>query len=323
MGCRRNVRPVRIESKDMKIDQLPLFLRRTFQRKPSSQILKPVAPTGESSVMQTLLTFQAFLAEKYAPKTAKMYWGDVRALSLYLRNKKVRDISSHDLQQWIGSLVSPAGKGIERKTVNRKVSAITTYFLWLQGLGAIRADPTLVLNNTRIQSPLPDYLYETEIKILSAEASTDPRTYLLVLLFLDTGMKSNELFLLTKAHVDISDPYNPELWIKHSGKQSKKDRKVALPARFTAVYTQYLEKYSIDDVLFPITDRFVQMLFAELKRKTGIDKELTPKTLRHTHVVQAYKRGEGYEVIFDRIGLAQDSRPEAEEMYRRVASRGI
>ena len=39
----------------------------------------------------------------------------------------------------------------------------------------------------------------------------DPRTYLLVLLFLDTGLKSNELFLLTKANVDISDPYNPEL----------------------------------------------------------------------------------------------------------------
>jgi len=273
--------------------------------------------------MQTLVAFQAYLAEKYAPKTAKMYWGDVRELSIYLKNKKLKEISSHDLQQWIGSLVSPAGKGIERKTVNRKVSAIITYFLWLQGLGAITADPTMVLNNTRIQSPLPDYLYETEIKILSAEASTDPRTYLLVLLFLDTGLKSNELFLLTKAHVDISDPYNPELWIKHSGKQSKKDRKVALPARFTAVYTKYLEKYLVTDKLFPFTERYMQMIFAELKSKTGIDKELTAKTLRHTHVVRAYKSGEGFEIIFDRIGLAPDSRPEAEEMYRRLAGAGI
>jgi integrase/recombinase XerC len=307
----------------MKFDQLPLFVRRTFQKKASTQILKPVTPTGESSIMQTLLTFQAFLAEKYAPKTAKMYWGDVRALSLYLRHKKLQDISSHDLQQWIGSLLSPAGKGIERKTVNRKVSAITTYFLWLQGLKAITSDPTLVLNNARIQSPLPDYLYEDEIKMLSAEASTDPRTYLLVLLFLDTGLKSNELFLLTKAHVDISDPYNPELWIKHSGKQSKKDRKVALPAKFTAVYTLYLEKYMIEDKLFPFTDRFMQMLFVELKSKINMDKELTPKTLRHTHVVRAYKRGEDFEIIFDRIGLAPDSRSEAEEMYRRLAGRGI
>src|SRR5688572_19689997 len=307
----------------MKFNQLPLFLRRTFQKRSPVQILKPVTPTGESSLMQTLPTFQAYLAEKYAPKTAKMYWGDVRELSIYLKNKKVKDVSSHDLQQWIGNLVSPAGKGLERKTVNRKVSAITTYFLWLQGLAAITADPTLVLNNTRIQSPLPDYLYETEIKTLFAEASTDPRTYLLVLLFLDTGMKSNELFLLTKAHVDISDPYNPELWIKHSGKQSKKDRKVALPARFTAVYTQYLEKYMIADKLFPFTARFMQMIFAELKSKTGIDKELSPKTLRHTHVVRAHKRGEGFEIIFDRIGLAPDSRQEAEEMYKRLTRRGI
>src|ERR687891_2805008 len=155
----------------MKIDQLPLFLRRTFQKKPPTQITKPVTPTGESSVMQTLVAFQAFAAEKYAPKTAKMYFGDVRELSIYLKNKKVKDVSSHDLQQWISSLVSPAGKGLERKTVNRKVSAIITYFLWLQGVGAITRDPTLPLNNTRIQSPLPDYLYENEIEILFAEAS--------------------------------------------------------------------------------------------------------------------------------------------------------
>ena len=307
----------------MKINQLPLFLRKTFEKRLPVQRLVPVKPTGESSVMQTLVAFQAYVAEKYAPKTAKMYWGDVRELSIYLRNKKIQDISSHDLQQWIGSLVSPTGKGIERKTVNRKVSAIINYFLWLQGVGAITADPTMVLNNTRIQSPLPDYLYENEVKMLSAEASKDPRTYLLVLLFLDTGMKSNELFLLTKAHVDISDPYNPELWIKHIGKQTTKDRKVALPARFTAVYTQYIEKYSIEEQLFPFTDRFLQMIFADLKQATGIDKELTPKTLRHTHVVRAYKRGEGFEQIFDRIGLAPDSRQEAEEIYRRLAGRGI
>src|SRR5918996_2577479 len=273
--------------------------------------------------MQTLLTYQAFLAEKYAPKTAKMYWGDVRELSIYLKNKKLQEISAHDLQQWIGSLVSPSGKGIERKTVNRKVSAIITYFLWLQGVGAITRDPTLPLNNTRIQSPLPDYLYESEIEILLREASTDPRLYLLVLLFLDTGLKSNELFLLTKAHVDISDPYKPELWIKHSGKQTTKDRKVALPVRFTAVYNQYLEKYPVADKLFPFTDRFMQMLFADLKRKTGIEKELTPKTLRHTHVVRAIKRGESFESIFERIALAPDSRQEAEEVYLRLARRGI
>jgi hypothetical protein len=54
----------------------------------------------------------------------------------------------------------------------------------------------------------------------------------------------------------------------------------------------------------------------ELKQKTGIDKELTPKTLRHTHVVRAYKKGEDLDSIFERIALAPDSRQEAEEMYK-------
>ena len=46
----------------MKIDQLPLFIRRTFQTKPSTQVVKPVAPTGERSVMQTLLPTLPFSA---------------------------------------------------------------------------------------------------------------------------------------------------------------------------------------------------------------------------------------------------------------------
>jgi integrase/recombinase XerC len=212
---------------------------------------------------------------------------------------------------------------LDRKTVNRKLSAIINYFIWLQGTGAITKDPTLSLNNTRILSPLPDYLFENEIKTLYAEVSKNPRTYLLVLLFLETGMKNSELFALTKAHVDVSDPYSPDLWIKHTGKNIRKDQKVALPARFLQAYQDYLAAYRVADVLFPITNRYVQLLFTDLKRQTGIEKELTPKTLRHTHVVRALKRGEEIQKIFDRLGYAPASRQEAGEMYARLAQRGI
>jgi hypothetical protein len=65
------------------------------------------------------------------------------------------------------------------------------------------------------------------------------------------------------------------------------------------------------------------LLFADLKKQTKIDKELTPKTLRHTHIVRAYRRGEDPEKIFDRVGYAPDSRKEADEMYSRMARKGI
>src|SRR3954470_11963742 len=150
-----------------------------------------------------------------------------------MREKRVGDITTHDIQQWIAGLLSRNGEKLEPKTVNRKVSAIINYFQWLCRLQVLAADPTEQIVNTRVQSPLPDYLYESEIKELYTAASADVRTYLLVLLFLEGGIKSYELFTLTKAHIDISDPYNPEMWIKHKGADTKKDRKIALPAKLT------------------------------------------------------------------------------------------
>lgn len=170
---------------------------------------------------------------------------------------------------------------------------------------------------------MPDYLYDGEVETLYRVASADPRTYLLALLLLETGLKSSELYRLTRADVDTSDPYRPELWIRHKRKATKKDRKVALPCEFLGVYEDYLDKYQVTEVLFPFTHRFGQLVFAELRTRSGVQKDLTPKTLRHTHVVRAYRRGEDLDAVFDRIGLAPDSRKEADEMYTRLAARGI
>src|SRR3954452_5856138 len=253
----------------MKLSQLPLFLQGKLKKAVTQQTVEPVAPRASNTVMQTLPAYMAFLGGGgYSASTTEKYFADVRKFSLFLREKKVGEITQHDIQQWIAGLHAKDGENLDPKTVNRKVSAIINYFGWLSGLGVIEKDPTATLVNARTQSPLPDYLYEDEIKRVYAGASTDIRTYLLVLLFLEAGIKSSELFSLTKAHVDISDPYNPEIWIKHKGRQTKKDRKVALPAKFTEVYQQYVVQYSVDDKIVPYTDRFVQLLFVNLKRLT-------------------------------------------------------
>ncbi len=305
------------------MDQLSLFKQKKYGRAVSVQTIEPVLPTGEMSVNKTLPSFLAYLRSGYSDSTVEKYFADVKKFAMFIREKKLADITTHDLQDWIGAMVSPQGERLDRKTVNRKVSAIINYFTWLIDVQALSRNPASLLANARIQSPLPDYLYEDEIKTLYTQASSDPRTYLLVLLLLETGMKSKELFLLKTSDVDLSDPYNPELWIKHRGKEVKKDRKVALPARFVESYNRYIQEYRVSDILFPYTDRFVQLLFADLRKRIKIDKELTPKTLRHTHVVRAYKRGEDIDRIFERLGLAPNSRKEAGEVYSRLARRGI
>src|SRR3954470_1475700 len=198
----------------MKLSQLPLFLQRKLKKVVKQQIVEPVTPTADNTVMQTLPAYMAFLGGSgYSASTTEKYFADVRKFSLFLREKKLRDITQHNIQQWIAGLLAKDGEQLDPKTVNRKVSAIINYFVWLSGLGVIEKDPTATLVNARTQSPLPDYLYKDEIKAVYASASKDVRTYLLVLFFLEAGIKSSELFTLTKAHIDISDPYNPEIWI--------------------------------------------------------------------------------------------------------------
>src|SRR3982750_3175314 len=184
----------------MKLSQLPLFLHGKLKKAVKQQSVEPATPTADNTVMQTLPAYMAFLGSSgYSASTTEKYFADVRKFSLFLQEKKIGEITQHDIQQWIAGLLSKDGGKLDPKTVNRKVRAVINYFVWLSGLGVIEKDPTATLVNARTQSPLPDYLYEDEIEKVYAGASKDIRTYLLVLLFLEAGIKSSELFTLTRA----------------------------------------------------------------------------------------------------------------------------
>ena len=109
-------------------------------------------------------------------------------------------------------------------------------------------------------------------------ASADPRTYLLFLLLLETGIKLEELFALKVSHFDFSNKYSPEMVVKHTGKKEKKSRKLKLPTGIIPVFTEYVASYHVDDVLYPYTQRVFKNFVTgeELGVKSGYG---TPKTL--------------------------------------------
>jgi site-specific recombinase XerD len=112
------------------------------------------------------------------------------------------------------------------KTVSRKVSALGNYFGWLEQEKVLEYNPAQTIRAPRVTSPLPDILFDNECQRLLASNSTDPRTYLLLLFLLETGIKKAELLDLKTIHFDLSNKYQPELWVKHTGKQVRKDRKL-------------------------------------------------------------------------------------------------
>ena len=111
--------------------------------------------------------------------------------------------------------------------------------------------------------------------------------------------------------------------VKHTAKKAKKDRKLKLPMGITTVFQDYLERYEVDDLLFPYTRRFVQYLIAETAKKAGIKKQVSAQIMRDTCAVRQLKRGEGIERVLQRLGLSETTWEDARVKYTKLAKAGI
>ena len=196
--------------------QLPLFQRKTYKGIIPTIPVDIQAPGADKTVLETLPAYYTYLQNggfsKYTPDD---FTGDLKKFGVYLKDKQIKDITDRDIQSWISFLKapSPRGEGLSAKTVSRKLTALGNYFQWLVGNEVIASDKNPMLNiaNLRVSSPLPEILFETECTALLTTASHDPRTYLLFLLFLEAGIKLEELFALRGSHFDFSNRYAPEM----------------------------------------------------------------------------------------------------------------
>jgi site-specific recombinase XerD len=232
----------------MATDQATLFDRRKYRAVTSSnyQITPPVA---DQTILKTLPAYHAYLSSgEYSKYTPDDFTSDIKKFGLFVGGKAIQDIQTVDIQHWVGELK----KTMTAKTVSRKVSAIANYFLWLEREKVLERNPAKAILAPRVTSPLPDILFESECRRLLDSASSDPRTYLLLLLLLETGLKKAELMGLQVTHFDLSNKYRPALWVKHTGKQACKGRKLRLPPDIISAFEDYVAHYAITDTLFPI-----------------------------------------------------------------------
>jgi site-specific recombinase XerD len=309
-------------------EQLPLFQRKTYKGIIPSIPMAIQPPTAEKTVLHTLTAYYAYLRDGgYSQYTPDDFTGDVKNFGVFLKEKPIKDIATRDIQSWISLLKTPRPKaeGLTAKTISRKLTALSNYFTWLaqQGVIASKANPMLDIANRRGAAPLPEVLFETEAKQLLSTASADPRTYLVMLLLLETGLKLEELFALKVSHFDFSDQYSPEVSIRHTGRKEKKSRKLKLPLAIVPVFADYVERYHVTDVLFPVTQRFIRYLISETARRAGIKKRVSAQILRDTCAVRQLKRGEGIERVLQRLGLSETTWEDAKEKYLKLSQGGI
>jgi len=79
----------------------------------------------------------------------------------------------------------------------------------------------------------------------------------------------------------------------------------------------------VDAVLYPYTQRFIQLLITETAQKAGIKKKVSAQILRDTCAVRQIKRGEGIEKVLLRLGLSETTWEDAKVKYLKLAREGI
>ena len=303
----------------MGTEQGTLFDKRPYKgTQPQAFSITP--PSADMTVQATLPAYHAYLSSgKYSKYTPDDFTADIKRFAQFTASKRLCDMQKGDIQDWIGQLK----QGSPAKTVSRKVSALGNYFRWLMSERVLDENPAAGVRAARVSSPLPDILFESECDRLLKVASRDPRPYLLLSLLLETGIKKAELLELQTDNFDFSNKYEPVLFIKHSGKQVFKDRKLRLPGHMAQVFDDYVGQYKVSGTLFPYTPRFIEQLLADVRSNAGVDKKVTAGILRDTFVVRSVKRGAKLEEAFEKIGLAKSSYDDARKKYGRLTSEAL
>jgi len=308
----------------MPVDQLGLFKRKRFAAVMQPQVIALPKPSADMTVMHTLPTYHAYLKSGgYSQYTPDDFHGDVKKFALFLPNKHLKDITTQDIHQWIATLKTPQGGSLTAKTVSRKVSALNNYFQWLLTEAVLKVSPMYGITYHRITSPLPDILFDEECDRLLKTASSDSRSFLLVLLLLETGIKQEEIFALKLQHFDFSNKYAPEMWLKHTGKKVKKDRKLKLPMELVPTFHEYVQEYDASEMLFPFSPRWLRTIITEVAEQAGMQKKVSPQILRDTFAVRSLKRGEDIDRVLEKLGLAPSTWEDAKEKYLKLISKAL
>jgi tyrosine recombinase XerC len=238
--------------------------------------------------------------------TLRAYKRDLLDFYEYLKRNNLNyiDISRNSLR---GFLIELKEKGLDKRSISRKISSIRSFYRFLMKEGIIEKNPLTTLELPKVDKKLPTFLTEEEvIKLINSPNDKNLIGYRdkLVLTFLySTGMRVSEIVSLKVSQLDLD---KGEVIITGKG---KKDRIVFLTDEIKDMIKIYLDKRrKKSNVLFlnrngkPLTDKGIRLLVEKYAKKVVPYKKVTPHTLRHTFATHLLTNGADLRVVQELLG---------------------
>lgn len=271
--------------------------------------------TTNSLLTPTIHAWRLYLEDQgNSIHTVKAFLNDLRLLANYLPpDRSVGAIRTIDLDHFLEWMQHSRGVPCSPKTFARRITALKAFFRWLHTHGVILINPAEKVIQRSVISPLPEVLSPSEQQVILDAANAmrsaskpDARSYVLVKLLLETGIKKGECLALSTHHVDLEAPNGPLVFVRYANPQQRnKERKIALSSEWVTAYEEYLSQYTLDDRLFPWSQRRLEYLLEDLSKMVGLTKHLSFDMCRWTCGVNDWQAGVEHHTIRQKLGVSK------------------
>ncbi len=210
-------------------------------------------------------------------------------------------------------MTKEAKDGEKARTIGKKLSAMRSFYKYMQRMGVIENSPLARIHNPKAASPLPTFLRKNEIdalfdKVIYPDGFKGLLDYTILQTFYHTGIRLSELIGLNIADVNIE-----RCELKVTGKRNKQ-RVVPYGIELKDTLVTYL---SSRQALTDVADSKAMFLGRTLKRITisqirtivnhylslvTMQKKKSPHVLRHTFATAMLNNGADLEAIKELLG---------------------
>jgi integrase/recombinase XerD len=288
----------------------------------------PAAASHDEATRQAIEQFldAQWMERGLSENTLAAYRNDLNGLAAWLSGRGGGLVAARR-EDLLGYLSERVINGARPRTTARLLSSLRRFYRYLVREGRLSADPTVRIDSPRIGRPLPDSLSEEEIEILLDAPAVDEalgmRDRAMLELLYACGLRVSELVNLTMEQIDLTQGV-----VRLMGKGSKErlvplgEEAVDWLQRYIAQSRPELAAGASARALF-ITRRGKAMtrqaFWYRLRHyavKSGINKALSPHTLRHAFATHLLNHGADLRVVQMLLGHSDLS---TTQIYTHVA----
>ena len=216
-------------------------------------------------------------------------------------------------------------KPVSKRSINRKISALRTFFKYLQEIKVVKTNKVIYINMPKFEKELPDVINRDELQKLRNVIDTSKilglRDRLIIELLYSSGLRSVELINLSEYMVDIE-----EREIRVIGKGGKErftffsETAKKCLIKYIAEKQKQYKNYTPDAIIVnskgrKLTTRSLRRLISGHAKNAGIEKEITPHVFRHSFAVELLNKGIDMEYLQELLGHSSLS---TTQMYTHV-----